>query len=303
MKLLLTIIVAMIAAVAASAQSPQKATQGNLDYYPDFKSELYHPCNITVWTPSDYSDEQGYAVLYMHDGQMLFDQTTTWNHQTWNVDSVADAMQSNGSTRPFIVVGIDNTSRRLYEYIPRKVLDYLPPTDTLLARYPKNEFTSDDYLKFIVSELKPFIDSTYSTLSDRENTAIMGSSAGGLISLYAICEYPEIFGAAACLSTHIAMIPDASLSAIPIWAKSLQDYLNDNIPTANTCKIYMDHGDLSIDQLYVPYQPQINSIFESKGWDALHFNAHYYPNTTHSETDWQQRLHIPLTYIFPSYKR
>lgn len=303
MKRIFIFIIAAIASVTTIAQSPQKAGQGRLDYYPDFQSQLYHPCNITVWTPSNYSTEQGYAVLYMHDGQMLFDETTTWNHQTWNVDSVADAMQSKGATRPFIIVGIDNTPKRLYEYIPRKVLDYLPATDSLLSHYPKSEFTSDAYLKFIVHELKPFIDKTYSVLADRENTSIMGSSAGGLISLYAICEYPEIFGSAACLSTHIAMIPDGSLGAIPAWAKSLQDYLIDNLPEANSCKIYMDHGDLSVDQLYVPYQPQINQIFEDKGWDSLHFNAHYYPNTTHSETDWQQRLHIPFTYIFPSYKR
>ncbi len=303
MKKLLVTLATIFAVITASAQSVQQADFGTLEYYPDFKSERFRPCNITVWLPDDYSSEQGYAVLYMHDGQMLFDETYSWNHQTWNVDSVAASMQKCGSTRPFIVVGIDNSDRRLYEYIPRKVLDYLPQNDSLLAKYQKQDFTSDNYLEFIVKELKPFIDKKYSTLPDRDNTAIMGSSAGGLISLYAICEYPEVFGAAGCLSTHIVMIPEAAFSSIPTWAKSLRDYLAEHLPQPNSCKIYMDHGDQSADMLYVPYQPLVNEIFQTSGWDEMHFSTHYFEGTTHSETDWQKRLDIPLSFIFPSYKR
>lgn len=303
MKKLLVTLATIFAVITVSAQSVQQADFGTLEYYPDFKSELFRPCNITVWLPDDYSSEQGYAVLYMHDGQMLFDETYSWNHQTWNVDSVAASMQKCGSARPFIVVGIDNSDRRLYEYIPRKVLDYIPQNDTLLAKYQKQDFTSDNYLEFIVKELKPFIDKKYSTLPDRDNTAIMGSSAGGLISLYAICEYPEVFGAAGCLSTHIVMIPEAAFSSIPAWAKSLRDYLAEHLPQSNSCKIYMDHGDQSADMLYVPYQPLVNEIFQTSGWDETHFSTHYFEGTTHSETDWQKRLDIPLSFIFPSYKR
>lgn len=303
MNHLITTLFALIFALNSTAQSPQKADSGHLDYYPDFKSELFRPCNITVWTPDDYSPEQGYAVLYMHDGQMLFDETSSWNHQTWNVDSIASAMQQRGLTRPFIVVGIDNSPRRLYEYIPRRPLDYLAETDSMLTIHPKKEFDdSDAYLAFIVNELKPFIDSRYSTLPDRENTFTMGSSCGGLISLYAICEYPEVFGGAGCLSTHIIMIPEDSLNSADQWSQSLLDYLADKMPKPNSCIIYMDHGDQWVDALYKIYQPKFDNLFRSRGWDESHFISRYYPGTTHSETDWQARLNIPLSLLLPSYK-
>lgn len=279
------------------AQTKQSVDFGKLDFYDNFASEIFRPCNVMVWTPDDYSADKKYAVLYMHDGQMLFDATTSWNKQSWNVDSVASALMRENSVRDFIVVGIDNhPTRRLYEYIPSKVLDYLPADDALLQKYNKAEFNSDEYLAFIVKELKPFIDKTYSTLSDKENTLIMGSSCGGLISLYAICEYPDVFGTACCLSTHVAMIPDGTLDAAPIWAKSLRDYLEEKLPAANSCRIYMDYGDQTVDQLYLPYQPLVDEIFHRQGWDDLHFKCCFFPGESHSEECWQKRMNIPIKF-------
>lgn len=276
----------------------QKADFGKFDIHADFQSKHFHNRDITVWMPEDYSPAKKYAVLYMHDGQMLFDKNTSWNKQSWNVDSVAEAVQNDEHTRPFIVVGIDNhPTGRLYDYMPRKALDYIPAGDTLLAKYDIKEFIADKYLKFIVTELKPFIDKNYSTLTDVDNTFIMGSSMGGLISLYAICEYPEIFGGAGCISTHSPMVLNGSKEEAPVWAKALRDYLNDYLPETNSRLIYMDRGDKTIDEFYIPFQPLIDNIFTEKGWDKEHFSTQVFPGHAHDENSWESRLHIPLTFL------
>ena len=86
----------------------QKADAGQLDIYENFATELIPQRTVLVWLPEDYNPQNRYAVLYMHDGQMLFDEQTSWNKQSWNVDAVAQRLQDEGRCRPFIVVGIDN---------------------------------------------------------------------------------------------------------------------------------------------------------------------------------------------------
>ncbi|MBR6758753.1 MAG: alpha/beta hydrolase [Alistipes sp.] len=273
----------------------QKADAGQLDIYENFATELIPQRTVLVWLPEDYNPQNRYAVLYMHDGQMLFDEQTSWNKQSWNVDAVAQRLQDEGRCRPFIVVGIDNhPTNRLTEYTPARMLSYLDQENALLNSFQREEFIADNYLRFIVEELKPFIDSRYSTLSDRDNTLIMGSSMGGLISLYALCEYPDYFGAAACLSTHTpAAIGDFEHEAEP-WSKAFRDYLKDNLPAANSRVVYMDYGDGTIDAGYGPYQALVDSLFAEKGWTEPHFISRFFPGHQHDETSWQQRLHIPL---------
>lgn len=280
-------------------ETPQDADFGTLDYYPAFKSKHFLSRDILVWLPSDYDSAKKYAVLYMHDGQMLFDKTTSWNRQSWNVDSVAEAVQKDDRTQPFIVVSIDNHPEgRLFDYMPRKALDYIPEGDTLLAKYNLEDFIADNYLKFIVTELKPFIDNKYPTLSDRDHTFVMGSSMGGLISMYALCEYPEVFGGAGCLSTHSPLVLEHNPGEAVVWAKAFRDYLNENLPESNTHLIYMDYGDQTIDAGYIPFQQAIDTLFAAKGWDESHFQSHFFPGHAHDENSWESRLHIPMTFLF-----
>ncbi|MBO4985189.1 MAG: alpha/beta hydrolase [Bacteroides sp.] len=275
----------------------QQVDFGKLDIYKAFPSQHFTPRDVLVWTPEEYNKQQKYAVVYMHDGQMLFDKRTSWNKQSWNVDSVACALQKQGKVKPFIVVGINNGPSRPYDYVSKKILDYIPEGDTLLAKHNKELYVADNYLKYLVEEVKPFIDSHYSTLSDKENTIVMGSSLGGVISLYAICEYPDVFGGAGCISTHSSMILENAPQEAPIWAKSLRDYLSDHMPPVNGNKIYMDRGDQTIDAAYIPFQPLIDQQFTEMGWDATHFRTLVFPGAAHDEISWEARLHIPLTFL------
>jgi predicted alpha/beta superfamily hydrolase len=142
----------------------------------------------------------------MHDGQMLYDATTIWNKQEWMVDEVVGKLQKDGKVLDFIVVGVWNNSEfRHSEYYPQKTLPDLPQDirDFIISKQLKNKPQADNYLKSLVEELKPFIEKNLSTKKDVKNTVIAGSGMGGLISIYAICEYPNVFGGTAGISTHL----------------------------------------------------------------------------------------------------
>ncbi|MFN3754368.1 alpha/beta hydrolase [Flavobacterium sp.] len=281
-----------------------KVTSGKIQRFDNFKSEFVDARNVDVWLPDGYNNKEKYAVLYMHDGQMLFDAETTWNKQAWEVDEVAGKLNAESKVKKFIVVGIWNiAAKRHPEYFPQKPYENLSKEqkDTITAQLQKAGRTkevfkpySDSYLKFIVTELKPFIDKTFSTQTDKDHTFIAGSSMGGLISMYAICEYPEVFGAAACISTHWPGIFAVENNPIP---EAFNDYLRTNLPNPKTNRIYFDYGDQTLDALYPPLQKKTDAIMVEKGFTSDNWQTKFFPGKNHSEEAWAERLHIPLEFL------
>ena len=230
---------------------------------------------------------------------MRSDNNTTWNKQEGGVDEVAAKLAKERKLKDVIVVEIANVPETRYtDYFPQKVLKYIPVSDSLIANLNVSDFKADNYLKFIVDELKPFIDDNYPTLTTFDNTIIMGSSMGGLISLYALCEYPHIFGGAGCISTHSVLIsPEFPKTVVDNWAAAFRAYLRDKLPLPNSHYIYMDYGDQTLDAHYEPYQKAIDRLMIDKGWSAPYWETHFFPGKAHTETDWQQRLHIPFNFL------
>lgn len=269
-----------------------------------FESQFVSPRNVDVWLPEGYSDAQKYAVLYMHDGQMLFDSTASWNKQEWGVDEAMTKLLEDGEIRNTIVVGIWNTEYRHSEYFPQKPFESLPQPfrDSLLNTNGHNgtaplfqiPVASDKYLRFIVEELKPFIDQKYSAYADRQHTFIAGSSMGGLISMYAICEYPAIFYGAACLSTHWPGIFDTLNNPIPV---AFVKYLESHLPDAENHLIYFDYGTETLDALYEPYQALVDSVMERHHYDRTNWKTLKFEGENHSERAWNKRLSIPLHFL------
>ena len=180
-----------------TAQNLPKVSSGKIVRIENFKSEFVSLRNIDIWLPEGYDSGEKYSVIYMHDGQMLFDSTQTWNKKEWKADEVFSKLIAVEKTKPFIAVGIWNTPDRITEYFPNRIFEVLESSlqKQISEKYGNGKKANgDNYLKFIVDELKPFIDKNYKTLPDAENTVIAGSSMGGLISVYAIAEYPEVFG-------------------------------------------------------------------------------------------------------------
>ena len=302
MKKLLT----LISCLSLTLAGAQKMTpeNGTIKQFEKFQSKLVEPRNIDVWLPEDYSTKEKYAVLYMHDGQNLYDANTTWNKQEWQMDEVAGELIKQNATQKFIVVGISSIAKlRMSDYMPQKPFESLPKKtqdsiyelkagDSKLFGAPVN---SDNYLKFIVTELKPFIDKTFSVKTDQQNTYIGGSSMGGLISMYAVCEYPEIFGGAMCLSTHWpGLMENNKRNPVP---KALLDYMTLNMPDPKAHKIYFDFGDETIDAQYKPYQVQADKIMEAIGYTEKNWVTREFKGLDHSETSWAARVDQPLYFL------
>ncbi|WP_232520502.1 MULTISPECIES: alpha/beta hydrolase [Chryseobacterium] len=288
---------------AFQAQIP-KVTSGKIERIPNFNSKYVTSRNIDVWLPENYSKSKRYALLYMHDGQMLYDSDLSWNKQSWNADDVITDLVKNNKIQHTIVVGIWNDPKlRHSDYFPQKPFENLTPSekDTIRSQLRKtgrsNESfspNSDHYLKFLVKELKPMIDKKYSTYKDKAHTFIAGSSMGGLISMYAVCEYPEVFGGAACLSTHWTGTFTKENNPFP---ESVLEYLSKNLPDPKSHKIYFDCGDQTLDSLYPDIQRKADSVILKKGFSERNWKTLYFPGEDHSEKAWSKRLHIPVEFL------
>lgn len=284
-----------LALAVAQAQGGVNVSSGTVDLYPNFESKYIPARNVTVWLPDGYTRGEKCDVLYMHDGKMLFDAGTTWNGQEWMVDEVLGELIARGAVRRCIVVAIDNTDNRLNEYMPRKVVDFLPEGNRVTV--DASAFLSDEYLKFVVKELKPFVDSTYRPLTSREHTMMMGSSMGGLISLYAMCEYPKVFGSVACLSTHLSMLLPGIVDPEGEMAVAWRDYLAARLPRDKKHFVYMDRGSVQLDGSYAPYQDCVDELFAQKGWSGDRYVSRVFQGHEHNEACWASRLNIPLTFL------
>jgi len=307
MKIIASIVLCFVVWVASV--DAQQVTSGRLvEITKDVPSSLA-PRKVHVWLPDGFEQNGKHDVLYMHDGQMLFDAKTTWNKQDWGVDEIAGRLINEQKTRPFIVVAIDNggTSLRHSEYFPEKPLSYLTPSfrESLyeIKRGPNTPLFgkpvhSDDYLSFIVFDLKPYIDSNFNVNTGREYTFLMGSSMGGLISLYGVLEYPNIFGGSANMSTHWPGIFPKNIGDVSPVSGAFFSYIADHLPKANQHKIYFDYGDKTLDAFYPPLQKQVDKLFIEQGYDKEHFTSDFYPGALHDEVSWQKRLDQPLLFLF-----
>lgn len=304
--------------------SSVSVSAGSIVHIDKFTSAHIQDRDVDVWLPQDYTPDSTYSVLYMHDGQMLFDTTHTWNHQEWGVDEVMHELASRGKIEPTIVVGIHNIpTHRHSDYFPQKPMDYFSTEDmqTIISEaHAEDQYhfgqglQADAYLRFIVEELKPYIDSAFATHTDANNTYIAGSSMGGLISWYAVCEYPEVFGAAACISTHwVGTRPNdkQDKNEHSRVSKAFFDYLSTHLPSADAHRFYFDYGTETLDQYYPTYAEDVEKIFSEHGY-ALHSDGHNhrtnfvqirFEGADHSEISWQRRLHIPLSFLLQKKNR
>lgn len=288
----------------AIAQTPS-TNIGKIIRYDSFNSKFVSKRNIDVWLPPNFTPNKSFGVLYMHDGQMLFDSTITWNKQAWMVQNILNNIQnSNSNFKQVIIVGIHNSgSTRHSDYFPEKPFKKLSKTEKeyinniLSAKgKTKTQFIpqSNNYLKFIVKELKPFIDRTFTTNTTQQNTFICGSSMGGLISMYAACEYPKVFGGAACLSTHWTGIYSIDSNPIP---QKFVEYLQKKLPRPKNTKFYFDYGNKTLDSLYPTLQKMVDKVFDQKGYTNNNFRSIFFDGEDHSEKAWNKRLHKPLNFL------
>jgi predicted alpha/beta superfamily hydrolase len=200
----------------SSQRHPQASSiTGNMILHEQVVSKhLTRPRNVSVWLPPGYDESGGrYPVLYLHDGQNLFDQSTAAFGVEWQVDETATRLMEAKEIPPVIIVGIWNTPERIEEYTVTK--------DRRLEQGGRGL----DYIQFLTSELKPLIDRTYRTRPEQDSTYIGGSSLGGLISLHACMEQPDVFGKCFAFSPSLGWDEERLLESLNtgrVWPQTVQ---------------------------------------------------------------------------------
>jgi predicted alpha/beta superfamily hydrolase len=243
---------------------------GVVKYHPKIKGKGINERDVIVWLPPGYDEntEEHYPVLYMHDGQNMFDPKTSAIGVDWQIDEAADSLIRKGYIEPIIIVGIHNTPHRSSEY---------SSNDTGYA-----------YMNFVVNELKLFIDDKYRTLTDREFTATGGSSMGGLISFMLLWKHSDVFSQAACLSPALKIRKYDFVTPVA-------NYTGDKKNIA----IYIDNGGVGVEDSLQAGIDDMLSVLKKKGY-AENGDLYWYKDAEakHTEGDWAKRIWRPLIYMF-----
>lgn len=243
---------------------------GNVKYHRNMTGDKIKSRDIIVWLPPNYESnkDKRYPVLYANDGQNLVDPSSSAFGVDWQIDETADSLIRQGKMEEIIIVGIYNTTDRTKEYMTM---------DTGYA-----------YMNFIVNKLKPFIDSSYRTLPDRANTAIMGSSSGGTISFMLHWVHNDVFGKAACLSPAFKVFNYDVITP----------YVNEKAEHKDL-RLYMDDGGHGIDEKLIPGIKEMVKALKLNGYkEDKNYEFLYFPDDDHNEISWAKRLSNPLIYMF-----
>lgn len=301
MKLLLCAWLLALPLLAAAQPLPQPGT-GRIERLANFASKNVAPRHVDVWLPADYSDNKRYAVLYLMDGQMLFDARITWNQQAWAADAALARLVKDGKVPDTLIVGVWSTEQRYAEYFPQKVLAAAPTTlrHEYVSKAQSGKAQADAFLRFIVEELKPAIDRRFATKAGPRDTFIAGSSVGGLIALYALCEYPQVFGGVAALSAHWAGVPPAwgdtrlRNAAFPL---AMLNYLATQLPGSGRHRLWVDRGTDALDSLYAPALGLFADLLRERGYTEADAVTKVFEGAGHNERDWAARLDEPLQFL------
>ncbi|WOX06876.1 alpha/beta hydrolase [Microbulbifer pacificus] len=256
---------------AAASPTAASTAQSNVHVMPAIAMDtLQRERTYRIYLPTDYQDsDKSYPVLYMHDGQNLFDDATSYVGE-WGVDESLNLLAQTCGLE-VIVVGIDHGDKlRMTE---------LNPYDN--ERFGKGE--GNAYVDFLVKELKPRIDREYRTLADREHTAIMGSSMGGLISNHAINRYPDIFGMAGIFSPSYWIAPGVLTASA-------------NNPQLDNTRVYLLTGAREGDEMTEGFM-EMEKILKSRGKQHL-WQAKLDGEGNHSETFWRREFPIAINWLF-----
>lgn len=255
---------------AASAAMASSTASHRVQILPDiWMDQLQRQRTIRVYLPDGYGkSDRRYPVLYMHDGQNLFDDATAYAGE-WGVDETLSELQS-ARGLALIVVGIDNGGdARINE---------LKPFDH--PKYGPGE--GEAYLDFLVRELKPRIDREYRTLAGRDHTAIMGSSLGGLMSHVAITRYPETFSRAGIFSPAYWIAP-------AFFQEARQSLPADS-------RLYLLAGGREGEEMVSDYRRMTALLKDSQEAAVLHRLA---PQGEHNERFWRSELKAAIEWLFP----
>lgn len=264
---------------------------GRLVYWTDVRSAFLGPTRVVeVWLPPGYEADSStrYPVLYMHDGQNLFDPRIANTGVDWGVDETVVRLAKQGVIPPIIVVGAWSTAERSREYSPWH--------------------GAPEYARFLIEELMPRVNREFRTRTGPTNTAVAGSSMGGLLSFYLVTRHPEAFGACGCMSTHFPISEEvaANLLNLPAAGPGPPDTtpyvvrdIRSGLKAPRGARYWFDYGTQSLDTAYGPRYAVVRDWLLGQGLvQGRDFVIRRYEGATHNEASWRARLGDVLTFLF-----
>ena len=287
-------LLAFLAVIPARAAEPGDA--GRLIEYREVAAAGLPMQRLTIWLPPGYDRNTAtrYPVLYMHDGHNLFDVANSNFNKIWAADKAMLAASADGAVRPHIIVGIWAPGADRYrQYLPRPAYDAAPPAlRARMDQFAAGPVVSDAYLAWLAGPLKQWVDTSFRTLPGRDGTAIAGSSMGGLMSCYAFLERPDIFGRAACVSSHWpATDPTAPELDNAALAAFWRGWFVAQLGEADGRRLWLDHGTATLDAYYAPFQKEVDAGIAQAGWTrGAEWESRVYQGAEHEENAWAARL-------------
>jgi len=263
---------------------------GRLVYWTDVSSAHLGPTrHVEIWLPPGYDEDPSarYPVLYMHDGQNLFDPRMASTGVDWGVDEAVVRLVEQGVMPPIIVVGVWNSAVRGHEYSPWH--------------------GAPEYARFLIEELMPRIDAEFRTRTEPEHTAVMGSSMGGLLSFYLVTHHADAFGACGCVSTHFplseavvaSVFPGIATAAVPDDTPYVIRDIQAGLTAPPGARYWFDYGTRGLDADYGPTHEAVRAWLLAQGLvEGDDFVVREYEGADHNEASWRARLEDSLTFLF-----
>jgi glycosidase/enterochelin esterase-like enzyme len=263
--------------------------RGRLVYWTDVPSAFLAPRrHIEIWLPPGYdAASTRYPVLYMHDGQNLFDPRIANTGVDWGVDEAVMRLVERGVIPPIIVVGVWSSTERGREYSPWH--------------------DAPRYARFLREELMPRVNREFRTLTGPENTAVMGSSMGGLLSFYLVTRHPDAFGGCGCMSSHFPLSEavaarvfqgDSTAANRDTTPYVVRD-IGSGLRAPRGARYWLDYGSLGVDSAYAPTHSAVRAWLLQQGLvEDQDFVVRRYEGADHNETAWRARLEDPLAFLF-----
>jgi predicted alpha/beta superfamily hydrolase len=257
------------------------ATEGRLRYHRRFASKfLSTRRDVVVYLPPGYdvSSRTRYPVLYLQDGQNLFDPETAYGGTDWHIDLTTDELISNGSIQPLIIAGIYNAG-------VRRISEYTPTRDPTLKKGGK----ADRYAQMLTREVKPFIDTEYRSVKSARSTGVGGSSLGALAALQTGLSYPDVFGLLALMSPSVW------------WDSRVVLKMPDSFRSGSRPRIWLDVGTQEGSQPGEMLEDTrlLRTALETNGWkegDSLYYGE--FSGAAHNEGAWGERFGLVLKFLY-----
>ncbi len=277
-----------------------ESPKSTLQYFPDMKPKRVNPKrDVYVYLPPGYAlnPEKRYPVLYMHDGQQLWDSRAAANGG-WKMDTTADALIAQGKIEPLIIVGVENTSKRPEEYVGFGAY-FQAPEGLDTSKKAEILALSQGYSDYLITVLKPFIDTNFRTLPDRENTGIAGSSFGAGISLWVGMSHSNLYSRIAAFSGGNYLYDDETRKDKNFYQPYpflVQQVIQEKIPV----KLYVDCGGKDVDAIFLPHTRNLIEALLQKGWkEGVDLMTVIDENAGHNEIQWAKRAGTMLEFLFP----